>query len=64
MSDEFEEHEGLIDEDPALDFILYKEMEKEDSKGQKNNNSGCCVLFFAVGASVATIGWGITSYFV
>lgn len=52
MSDDFEEHEGLIDDDPALDYILYKEMEKEDKPFQGSGNSGCLslVLFMLIPA--------------
>lgn len=33
MPDDFEDNRGLIDDDPALDYILYEEMNKEDGKG-------------------------------
>lgn len=46
MSDEFEEHPGLIDEDPALDYILYKKLEKEDS--QDKGRGGCQSLMLAM----------------
>jgi|MTBAKSStandDraft_2_1061841.scaffolds.fasta_scaffold51036_2 hypothetical protein len=39
---------GILDEDPALDFILLNEMEKEVSKGsprQKGSCSGIILLF-------------------
>ena len=39
MSENFDENNGLLDEDPALDFILYQEMERE-SKGSRSK-SGC-----------------------
>jgi hypothetical protein len=38
MSDEFEEHTGLIDDDPALDYILYKEMRKDEKRPQGKGN--------------------------
>ncbi len=34
MDDEFDDYEGLIDDDPALDYILYEEMVQEgEQKG-------------------------------
>ena len=43
--EDFEEHPGLIDDDPALDFIIYKEMEKEDKQPQQNGGCFTLVLF-------------------
>lgn len=42
MSDDFDEYDGLVDKDPALDFILYQEMERENK--QPGNKSGCLGL--------------------
>ena len=39
MNDEHDEHNDLLDNDPALDFILYQEMEKQRS--QPKASSGC-----------------------
>ncbi len=39
MNDDFDEEEGLLDKDPALDFILYKNMEQENNR--LKSNSGC-----------------------
>lgn len=39
MSDDSDETKGLLDDDPALDFILYQEMVKEHT--QPANKSGC-----------------------
>ena len=46
MNDDFDEHNGLLDDDPALDFVLYQEMEKENR--QPGSKSGCLagVLLF------------------
>ena len=45
MNDDFHNDEpGLIDDDPALDFIIYKEMEKEDKDSQGKINGGCLSL--------------------
>jgi len=48
MSDDFDENDGLLDEDPTLDFILYQEMEKENK--QPGSKSGCLggVLLFII----------------
>ena len=50
MSDEHEEHPGLLDDDPALDYILYKGITKEDNNFQGRGNGGCLsfVLFMHV----------------
>ncbi|MDH3329569.1 MAG: hypothetical protein OEM01_10080 [Desulfobulbaceae bacterium] len=46
MSEEqFDDHPGLLDEDPALDYVLYKEMEKEDKRPRKNGGCLSLVLF-------------------
>lgn len=46
MSEEkFDDHPGLLDEDPALDYVLYKEMEKEDKPPRKNGGCLSLVLF-------------------
>jgi len=37
-----DDYEGLLDDDPALDFILYKEMVKEDRSPRKKD--GCLTL--------------------
>jgi hypothetical protein len=57
--EDFEEHEGLLDEDPALDYVLYEEMQKEDGSKKPSGNSGCCILLLA-GASILGPGlWGV-----
>lgn len=49
MSEEPEEHHGLLDDDPALDFILYNEMVKDEKRPPKGKG-GCLslVLFMIV----------------
>ena len=42
MSDDFEDNRGLIDDDPALDYILYEEMNKDD--GRPSGKGGCLGL--------------------
>jgi hypothetical protein len=47
--DSLNEHPGLLDdEDPALDFILYKEMEKEDRRHDRKPKQGCLGLLLLV----------------
>lgn len=48
MNDEHDEHDGLLDKDPALDFILYQELEKDG--GQKKSNVGCFSVVLLLGA--------------
>lgn len=43
MSEEPEDH-GLIDEDPALDYILYNQMANEDQRSQGRRQGGCLSL--------------------
>jgi hypothetical protein len=45
---------NLLDEDDALDYILYEEMEK-GSKQRGNRKGGCLVVFVAVLIPVG--GW-------
>ena len=47
MSDEpFDEQQHLLDEDPALDYILYEEMEKESKNDPQTG--GCLTLAFVL----------------
>ncbi len=44
MGDDLEDgqYKGLIDNDPALDCLLYQEMSKESKRpSSSNNNKGC-----------------------
>ena len=52
MSDEHGEYEGLIDDDPALDYIMYRKMTREERPGPSRNNSGCLVVFLAPSFSI------------
>ena len=45
MSEDFEDNRGLIDDDPALDYILYEEMNKEDGGPVVNGLLGSDVGF-------------------
>ena len=41
MSDDFDDYDGIIvDDDPALDYILYEEMTREDND-RRNKGGGC-----------------------
>jgi hypothetical protein len=42
MSDDLQDNQGLLDEDPALDCILYEDMNKEDSR--PSGKGGCLGL--------------------
>jgi hypothetical protein len=46
MTTDSEENNGLLDDDPALDFVLYREMERENKR--PGSKSGCLagVLLF------------------
>ncbi|QQG64641.1 hypothetical protein [Desulfobulbus oligotrophicus] len=39
MNDEYEEPNGLLDDDPALDCILFEEMKRESTR--PGNHPGC-----------------------
>jgi len=39
MEDDFEEMKNLMDDDLALDYILYEDMEREQNKGKEGK--GC-----------------------
>ena len=42
MPDDFQDNHGLLDDDPALDCILYEEMNKEG--GRPRGKGGCLGL--------------------
>lgn len=49
----------IVDDDPALDYILYEEMSKND-RGKKGGRSGCLgfvVLFLLPAASIMLFYW-------
>ena len=52
MEDDFEEMENLMDDDPALDYILYEDMEKNG--GQKG---GGCLGVIAIFLLPLTAGY-------
>ena len=51
MSDDFDDYDGLIDDDPALDYIMYKKMTREEQQGPDRKNSGCLVLLLVPAVS-------------
>lgn len=57
MSDDFfeEKQHGILDDDPALDFILYDEMVKNERKPPQKQAGGCLglILLFLLPAGVA-----------
>jgi len=44
MSEEPKENHGLLDEDPALDFVLYEEMVKDEQQRRGKGSGGCLSL--------------------
>ena len=44
MSSDHDEPDGLLDDDPALDCILYEEMNKDDVQPSGKGKSGCLGL--------------------
>lgn len=60
------EHEDPLDllgddGDGVVEMCLLEEEEKL-KKGSANKNSGCCVAFLALGASITMTAWGITRF--
>jgi len=54
MEDDFEEMENLMDDDPALDYILYEDMERKG--GQKGG--GCLgVIAILILPFVSSVYW-------
>lgn len=52
-------HDNIFDEDDALDFIIYKELERQD-QGRKDGKGGCLgivVLLLLPMASVILLSW-------
>jgi len=56
MEDDLDDMKGLLDDDPALDYILYEDM-TQDHKDQ--NKSGCLglVLLFLLPITTAFNFW-------
>jgi hypothetical protein len=44
MNEEPKENQGLLDDDPALDFILYEEMVKDEQQRRGKGTGGCLSL--------------------
>jgi hypothetical protein len=54
-----DQHDNIFDKDDVLDFIIYKEIEKE-SQDQKGGNGGCfgiVVLLLLPVASMMLLCW-------
>jgi len=47
-----EDHPGLLDDDPALDYILYKEMVKDEKRSPKGKG-GCLSLILIMIVPIA-----------
>ena len=55
MSDDFmEEDPGLLDDDPALDFILYNEMGKEEKKPRQKSGCSAVIIFLLFPTAIIT----------
>ncbi len=54
MDDDFNDDRNLLDEDPALDYILYEEMEK-DAKPRGKSSCFGIVLFVLIPLSYALL---------
>ena len=62
MSEEPQEHHGLLDDDPALDYILYDEMQKDERGGGNRPKGGGCLgllFLFTVPAGALVYGFSI-----
>ncbi len=57
MTEDFDEDHGLLDDDPALDYILYEKMEKEGETSQKNG--GCLGVFVLLLLPFSTVAFWI-----
>ena len=57
MDDDFYEDKGLLDDDPALDYVLYEEMNKEEKTSQKNG--GCLGVFVLLLLPFSTVAYWI-----
>ncbi len=56
--DDFDDY--LLEEDEALDCILYNEMEKEDrdSKGSNKGNTACSIVLLVIASIASAFVWG------
>jgi len=58
MSDE---PHGLLDDDPALDYILYEEMQKDErDDGNRPKGGGCLGLLFLITAPAGALFYGFS----
>ena len=63
MEDFDDFNNNIMDEDNALDYVLYEDMTKNEGKRtpQNNNqNSGCCVTLLMLGGAASSMAWGLT----
>jgi hypothetical protein len=53
-----ENSDNIFDDDPALDFIIYEELEKQN-QGQKSGNGGCLggVVLMLLPVACAVFFW-------
>lgn len=59
MDEDFNEHNGLIDDDPVLDYLLYKDMEQDQKNSQRNGGCLCAFAYFLVPCA-SSIFWFVT----
>ena len=59
MDDDFRDDNNLLDEDPALDYILYEEMEK-DTKSRGKGGCFGIVFFVLIPLSYALLHFTVT----
>lgn len=55
LSEEPEEHHGLLDDDPALDFILYNEMVKDEKRPPKGKGGCLSLVLFVIAPFISLI---------
>lgn len=57
--DDFEDlNDNLLDEDDALDYVMYEKVVKNEIESNNRiniQNSGCCVTLLVLGAAGSTI---------
>ncbi len=52
--DYFEENDNLLDEDDALDYILYEKMTKETG-GKPSKNTGCLTSIVLIASGIGCL---------
>lgn len=50
-----DDHHGLLDDDPALDYILYKEMVKDEKRSQKGKGGCLSLVLFVIAPFISLI---------